>query len=492
MSMKVKSTACFSFCTIIAIFLCCATPTPAYSQAGTIAKKGAKYISKKAAKKGATKSITKEGAEQVAKKAVGKEGADQAVKKTAQKTAARKISKDAAGKVTYKGVTAIEKTEAKKIISKSAQRAAAVSLKRSGAKEISKSLVSAPTKKVAKEVTYITGKTMTKEAAQEVSVKLLKNLGDDGLRAWRKVVPDMTDKANHILLKDLSENKRFRTLVCSSASRKSSPHLLESYYRAIESPRFRTQTNMLRYMNNGADLYHSKGIYRKTAFGTGRDLCLKDVDGVTKIFDARSNKYLGKISGDAIKGYHIDVPFENRTLLNIYPLKNATYTTTRTLGTRGYVKNTWITDETGRTKWIITEVMPDGKFVPLKRDGNAIQSAGKIKKDFTVHGQTPNRATYINDDCGHMAGLQFGGTNDYINLLSQNAGLNKGSWKAGENACRKAMNQGKPFKRVVKCSYADKVDLRPMSFEVNQSIGGIKTIENKIYKNIIEPVVKAK
>lgn len=459
----------------------------------------------KGVRKGITEIVKKKAGKEAAEKAV-KEGAEAVLERGAKSAVKNRVEKDAAGRVVINGVEALGKREAKQVLKEGSESAATMALRKATGKTVAVASTSYASKKfvtktISKEATegflkvslkeaeHVAARKLTREAAEEVSEQLTKRLGRSTMEQWRRLVPDATADANRILLKDLNESSNFRRLICGSLGKKGSPQLLEVYTHALDAPTMRTRPDVLRYLSNGADLYNSKGVYKKSLYGVGKDLRLVERNGVVQIYKEGSEKSIGKIVPNSSKGFNIEVPFEDRTLLNLYPMNNSTYTTTRTLGKRGYVKNTWVTDEFGRTKEVITEIKPDGKFTPIKRDKNAIQSVGRIKKDNTIHGQTPNRKTYINDDSGHMAALQCGGTNDSINLLSQNSSLNKGAWKSGEDAARKSINRGRAVTRRVKIDYPDKVDLRPSAFTVNQNVDGVNTIVEQVFQNVIDPVI---
>lgn len=462
-------------------------PLDSFSQSQAISKaigKGATKIVGKQSTKIAAKSTAKAVVKSVTKEEIKKESTRFALKKGA-KTLGKKEAKIAIKQGAEKVVSRTVKKETKLAVVSKAKSLASIKLvKRRVSKELPYELLESSMK----DAIHIGTRKLSKEAAEEVSEQLAKKLGKSSLEHWRKLIPDATSDANRVLLKDLSDNPSFRHVICGTNGNYPSPQLLESYTHCLDAPSIRTRPDMLRYLSHGADLYHEKGVYRKTFFGRGNDLRFVENNGVIEVFKNGSNKKIGKMIPNNRNGFDIEVPFDDRSLLNIYPMKNSSYTTTRQLGRNGYVKNTWVTDDVGRT-WITrTEVKPDGRFVPLKRDKNAIQSIGRIKKDNTIHGQTPNRPTYINDDCGHMSALQCGGTNDNINLLPQNSSLNKGLWKSGEDAARKSINDGKTVVREVEARYPDKVDLRPSSFNVNQTINGEENIVNQFFENIIEVV----
>lgn len=457
----------------------------------------------RAINKGATKIVGKQ-----ATKAAVKSTAKTAVKtatKAATKTTTKGLRNETTEIIIKKGVKAISKKEAKAAVKQGAKKAVTTTSKKGASKAIRTTAKSVADNKLVRkfaqkelpqkmiqesleEVGGVGMKKLSKEAAEEVSEQLTQKLGKETMAHWRKIVPDPTSGANQIFLKDLSENPKLSRIICGSNGKGSSPQLMEAYTRCLKAPSARTNPNVLRYLSNGADLYHNKGVYKKTIYGKGANLKLAEQDGLIHVFKDGSAKSIGEMKSNGLGGYDVKVPFEDRTLLNLYPMKNSTYTTTRQLGKHGYVKLTWFTDECGRTIKTRLEVKPEGKFIPIKRDKNSIQSIGRIKKDNTIHGQTPNRPTYINDDSGHMSALQCGGTNDNINLLSQNASLNKGLWKKGEDAARKSIDEGKSIIREVEIRYSDKVDLRPSSFNVNQFVGGEQTISNQSFENLIEVV----
>ncbi len=477
---------------------------PASAQIGQFLKGATKSIFKKGAKKEALKEGAEQAAKQAAKKGA-KEGAEDFLRVGTKKAALRKVKRDAAGRTFYRGSKVASQAELKSFIQIEARSVAKKTLlKRSGSAFSRNAFGKASAERMLRnsagrnlfaleKSAFKASAKLNTAVARRTAGQLSKKLGKEGYNYWRKLVPDIASDANRVLLEDLGSNRSFQHLIAGRLGKKAAPQCLDAYMNMIAAPSLRTDVSMLRYLSKGAaggaDMFFHKGIYKKTAYGLAKDLRMIEEKGVVKVYKEGVSKPIGTITGDAVKGFNIDVPYEDRTLLNLFPKGNATYTTTRRLGHSGYTKLTWEMDKYGKLKRSIVETKPDGRFIPVARDKNAIQSAGKIKKDYNVFGQpVSGRPTYIMDDCGHASALQIGGTNDYINLFSQNASMNKGAWKAGEDIGRKAIQEGKTVVRETRYLYANKFDMRPKSMTVNQTADGVSQISSQVFENLIQAV----
>lgn len=77
------------------------------------------------------------------------------------------------------------------------------------------------------------------------------------------------------------------------------------------------------------------------------------------------------------------------------------------------------------------------------------------------------------DEGGHLIGTRFDGPADAINLVPQNANLNRGEWKAMENEWAKAAAEGKKVEVQIKPHYYYDDAKRPYYFEVNYKVNGV-------------------
>jgi len=85
------------------------------------------------------------------------------------------------------------------------------------------------------------------------------------------------------------------------------------------------------------------------------------------------------------------------------------------------------------------------------------------------------------DDRGHLIADRFGGSNKIENLVAQDSNLNRGEYKAIENTCARALEEGKKVSLKVEVEY-DGVSQRPSAFIVTYQIDGVtyeKVLLNK-------------
>lgn len=73
------------------------------------------------------------------------------------------------------------------------------------------------------------------------------------------------------------------------------------------------------------------------------------------------------------------------------------------------------------------------------------------------------------DEGGHLIGARFNGSPEGVNLVPQDANLNRGEWKTMENEWADALKEGKNVEVMVQPVYVDG-DKRPMGFEVMYDI----------------------
>lgn len=495
-----------------------ASATTVDAQLGRMA---VKEEAKAAAKQGA-----KAGAKAAAKK-VAKEMGEEAVEKAA-KTAAKKAAKEITGEViehsavkagryalksTYKNVggasiRSVEKmvgkkeskTVLKEVSENSVEKASKAFVRKGGkelatsvgtkvAKEGTKSGITVLTKtevKLAEKKTIVKNceKSVTKSLVSECEEKAVKNaekravrgvvkgareeveqvLGKRAGNIWSQCFKEGSEEKTKLLLKDIAENADLHKALTKN------PDLLKSYYQLAESP-FRSDVTMLRYVNYNAGKYSRSVSHIASSIGYGDDLVIKTANGAHSIYDGAGN-FLGTITGDARKGYVITASSENRKLLNLYPMNNATYKCDGI---------TWITDQQGRVSKV--HYTNKGKVTKIERDGRVTRDAVRCKNDFTVNGNATHTAElYPTDEGGHLIALQNGGTNDLINLVGQSPRANHGVgaktemdniWKRAENSASRAMNKGKEVTTEIEVNYGDKYTMRPKSFTLTQKVDGV-------------------
>lgn len=78
------------------------------------------------------------------------------------------------------------------------------------------------------------------------------------------------------------------------------------------------------------------------------------------------------------------------------------------------------------------------------------------------------------DEGGHLIASSLGGAGDRINIVPQTATLNRGDWKAMENAFRAALNDGKSVTVKIDVGYPAGGGVRPDTFFVTATIDGVK------------------
>lgn len=78
----------------------------------------------------------------------------------------------------------------------------------------------------------------------------------------------------------------------------------------------------------------------------------------------------------------------------------------------------------------------------------------------------------VGDDGGHLIASSLGGAGDKINIVPQEATLNRGEWKTMENYLREQLAAGKQVSVKIEVGYPDGGAARPNSFIVNAMIDG--------------------
>ena len=125
------------------------------------------------------------------------------------------------------------------------------------------------------------------------------------------------------------------------------------------------------------------------------------------------------------------------------------------------------TDEFGRVK----EVEVDSLLLQ-KRGRNTYQQGKSVTLKDGVPGQ---------DEGGHLIGDRFFGPSEQINYHAMDEALNQGAWKRIENEWATALKAGKDVKNVKIKANFEGASKRPVSFEVDYTIGDLK--KSKFFDN---------
>ncbi|MDA3616525.1 DNA/RNA non-specific endonuclease [Polluticaenibacter yanchengensis] len=132
-----------------------------------------------------------------------------------------------------------------------------------------------------------------------------------------------------------------------------------------------------------------------------------------------------------------------------------------------HVKNSGSTPHKYKTDADGRVVKVEGELKLSSRNRNGYQQSVKCKgsKDG------------LSDDHGsHLIGSRFDGAGEQINLVPMKSDLNLREWKVMENEWEKALQQGKTVNIEIRPIY-DGTSKRPIGFEVDYWIDGIKTSE---------------
>jgi|GEM_PF-1903435 len=136
----------------------------------------------------------------------------------------------------------------------------------------------------------------------------------------------------------------------------------------------------------------------------------------------------------------------------------------------------YTTDGYGRTKSVKGKL----DLIPGQRDIKNQMKAGKM-------GQP-------GDDGGHLIGVQFNGPKDTINVVPQNANLNRGEWKSMEMDWKRHVQDGKTINVDIRPRYTGD-SVRPSTFVVRYEVDGKmyrKTFINEIPRDTITTLAAVK
>lgn len=177
---------------------------------------------------------------------------------------------------------------------------------------------------------------------------------------------------------------------------------------------------------------------------------IRDSKNNSLVRDSISGKLKNKRTGESVNYVNHDSRYKNKKTQELNP--NITYRT----GEGNYY---YKTDEFGRIDSVETDKLR------LQED---------IRKTDSYTREAHNSKTLdkvSTDDAGHIVAGRFGGSGELDNLISQNAHLNKGEWKAMENTWVKALEQGGDVRVKIDIVY-EGTSKRPSEFIVTQIIDG--------------------
>ena len=447
-------------------------------------KAAAKTVTKKA-KKEVVEKTTKELAEEMAEKSA-KEWTRKSVAKRSARRVARSSSEAALRVFREEGAEKVMKAEvgriSREVIEETAQKGLKVSVVHRGASLAGKEYAHMARREVVEESERLVARKMqaasverlqrnelsrlaVKEGVEAVVEDRVESLlGKTAARVWKDVVGEAGEAATRQLLEDVGENRAVRKIF------QRNPELLKAYYRMGNSA-CRTDITMLRYMDYGAGKYGRAFPKLGKAWGLEDNLFIRSESGANRIYN-KAGEYLGTISGDARTGFLIECSAKNRTLLNVYPLGNASYVCEG---------NLWKTDQLGRV--IYARTTRTGRVANVVgRNAQLQKDVLTLKNSTTAAGNAVSSAQrHINDEAGHLIALSHGGTNDFINFVPQHNRINRNAgayaaeeraWFLSEHSMTNALKNGDSVEREVFLNYKGNNTLRPDSFEITQRVNG--------------------
>lgn len=450
---------------------------------GAFFSKASKKITSKLVRKEVVEKSTKEVAEELAEKALSKNiSKTYAIKKHAIKkigpSAEKKISKEvqeriiseAADRTIIKSITATSAKQTGKAIfkpiTKNTLRNGALAVEKKELIKTSQGIVKKEfNKEVETAIAHKGGKRLAASISDDIIKSVESSIGKKGAKLWQELLgKEALENQTKILLKDLASNKALKKAI------QRNPEILKAYHQLIESA-YRTDLTMLRYINFGAGKFGRMMPKIGKKWGFGEDIIIKSEKGVNTIYNS-ANELLGTISGDAFNGYVVNCSATNRTLLNIFPLKNTTYKCGN---------NTWKTNAYGQVIYARSiQKGPVGKVIP--RDNALQRDVVTLKNNYSVNGDLLNNGhLFPNDEGGHIIALQNGGTNDLINFFPQSPKSNRNmeaftlkeqAWYNSERSANKALNKGATVEREVYLDFNNTSSMRPDKIRLTQKVNG--------------------
>ena len=398
--------------------------------------------------KAGVKSVAKKSIKEAAEKAVINEIKEVAIKKGVKSVVVNKLQHDislsVASEISQKAfkessdniIKKSTKISGEKIIKHQTQQIAKGSISTSGKvflkKKISSYLIG--TVKEIDIAEYGIKKTVNKTVTNKEISKSLnldvkhiqKVLGEPTYKQVEQFLPDVASKK--ILLNDIVKNPQL------AKNLKRNPTFIQNYSQCLNS-HYRTDIATLRYLNNRADFYADACMFSKNKYLRAKELKFVDQQSKTLVKNNQTGETLGIIEGDVIR-----ISSNNHSLLNMKLMKNMKY----------HVDNTiYQTDIIGRPIYVKTTI--NSKF-----KGSKFYDRDKIiQKDFRNAriNSSGLDSEKLNDDAGHIIAHDLGGISDGINILPQNASLNRGAYKKMENKIKKDIKKGCKAEIVIQINY---------------------------------------
>lgn len=107
--------------------------------------------------------------------------------------------------------------------------------------------------------------------------------------------------------------------------------------------------------------------------------------------------------------------------------------------------------------------------------GRVNRVSGELKLETaprTSHQTEVGKLGLPDDEGGHLIGSRFGGTPEGVNIVPQNANLNKGDWKKMENEWARALDTNQKVEVDIQLQYPKGGNGRPSDFTVEYTIDG--------------------
>lgn len=120
-----------------------------------------------------------------------------------------------------------------------------------------------------------------------------------------------------------------------------------------------------------------------------------------------------------------------------------------------------------------TQYERNGYIYQTDHLGRVTTVQGKLELaagDRTYHQTEVGKQGRDGDEGGHLIATRFGGSPEGMNLVPQNANLNRGDWKRLENRWGEALDEGQEVEVVISIDYSDNSS-RPAGFYVWERIG---------------------
>lgn len=427
-------------------------------------KAGVKAAAKNSIKETAEKAVLKEIKEKAIKKGV-KSAITEKLEHEITSSTINEISQKAFVESTDNIIKKSTKISGEKIVKRKTQQLArgkvSYSSKRYLNHKISNYVVGAT--KTASEITEFgvkknTNKAIVEETATNIlsleAKNIQKAIGKTGYEQVAHYLPEISSQ--RILLNDIQKNPQLAKYF------KKNPTLIQNYSQCLDS-HLRTDISTLRYLNYHADSYADACMFSKTKYLRAKDLKFVDRKSQTLILSNQTGETLGIIEENILR-----IPTNNHSLLNMRLMKNMTYQVDNSI---------FQTDKLGRPVYAKTII--DSKF----KGTTIYERDKKAQADFRKARTNASKldSEKLNDDAGHIIAHDLGGVSDGINLLPQNASLNRGAYKKMENKIKKDVKKGHKAEIEIKIHYTGASE-RPTnyvySYYKNGNLDAKKTFDN--------------